>query len=396
MRYSEQALNRLSVMQAIGSRGPISRTELTALLQLSSATITEVTADVVRRGLVRERKESIKRSGRPRIQLEVNPDGGIVVGTSLSEKSGLNVTFVNLASDILFQCVETLPEERSLVDLTANIASGLEAAIASSGLARESISRIAVGLPGLVDRERGILHWMATMEDSPYAVGPYIEDRLKIPVTVESGGIGMARAEYWFGRARKRPNFLLVDVDLTVVATLVSDGLPTAGSHGFNMEFAHIKVDSVVNGRECYCGGRGCLAAYCSFFGILSALNDKAAHEDLFSVPPLANGMGRFHDVVRRAQAGDPAMVAHFDMAGEKLGVAVGNYINACDPGYIFLMSSDKAMLDLMEPAFRAALKAATLPALEQNTEIEIGSVAPSWRELGMAALALEQLFVSS
>ncbi len=169
-----------------------------------------------------------------------------------------------------------------------------------------------------------------------------------------------------------------------------------AGSRGFNMEFGHIKVASAEEGRECYCGGRGCLAAYSSFVGIMSGLDDREAQQDLSSIPPFANGMGHFHDIVQRALAGDAAMMTHFESAGDKLGTAVGNYINACDPGHIFLMSSEKAMLDLMEPSFRTAVKATAISSLELQTKIETGLVAPSWQELGMAALALEQLFVSS
>ena len=56
MRISDQAYNRHKVLKTVRGHGPISRIELTGLTGLSGATITEVTADLLQRGLIREER----------------------------------------------------------------------------------------------------------------------------------------------------------------------------------------------------------------------------------------------------------------------------------------------------------------------------------------------------
>ena len=65
MRISDYELNRLQVLKAIRRSEPVARTDLVKLTGLAGGTITQLTADFVRRGVVIEEKAATGGMGRP-------------------------------------------------------------------------------------------------------------------------------------------------------------------------------------------------------------------------------------------------------------------------------------------------------------------------------------------
>ena len=102
MRINDQTLNRLAVLKAIRQHGPIARSDLPRLTELSAGTITQLTAELLRRGLILERKDSTKRNGRPRTFLEIARNGAVVVGASIEGQGLLTTAFVDLMGNLLF------------------------------------------------------------------------------------------------------------------------------------------------------------------------------------------------------------------------------------------------------------------------------------------------------
>ncbi|MET0180649.1 MAG: winged helix-turn-helix transcriptional regulator, partial [Novosphingobium sp.] len=106
MRINDYTLNRLAVIKAIRRHGPVARSELTGITGLSGGTITQLTRELVRRGLVVEQKQGatdrIGRTGRRRIDLAINATVGLVLGASVGGPSGLTISIVDLAGSNLF------------------------------------------------------------------------------------------------------------------------------------------------------------------------------------------------------------------------------------------------------------------------------------------------------
>ena len=64
-------VNRSAVLRLIGSSAPIARKTIAEQLGLSPATVTQITRDLVRQGLIRVARRAPSRGGRPALLLEL-------------------------------------------------------------------------------------------------------------------------------------------------------------------------------------------------------------------------------------------------------------------------------------------------------------------------------------
>lgn len=398
MRVSDQAYNRLKILKAIRGEGPISRTVLAARTGLSGGTITHVTAALLRRGLIIEQRLQPDRPGRPQVQLQINDRGGVVIGASL-EPAGLIVSFVDLMGKTTFVRKMKLGIFHSIADGTKAMAESLAQAIEESPFEGQHIRRVAISLQAVVDTLSGDIYWWTTFPPGRHPMGSIISKRLGLPVTIEPDWMSLARAEHWFGHAQSIDTFSIFHVDLAVGGAQYVDGFPQVGGNGFNSEIGHTKTDLTPNARPCFCGGAGCLTAYSSIYGMLQAA-DMLGEFSLLALDRLSTefSMGQlrtnFSKLMDKAEGGNRQARALLRVAGEHLGLAVANHINACGPSHVFVLAEEQRILDLLAPSFRTALDRSAFSALVAQTSVELGLATADWRGKGVAALALEQIYL--
>jgi predicted NBD/HSP70 family sugar kinase len=391
MRASDQTLNRLAVLKAIRRHGPVSRSELPGLTGLSGGTITQLTADLVERGLVSERRDAGRRMGRPRVQLEIDASAAVLIGARLGARLGyLTMTFVDLLGKELFASDLPLASAATLREFAGTIAAAIEEAIAASPFEREAITRAGLALPAVVDSARGTVHFMTTFPPEPFPIAGFLSERLGMPVTIENDLSCMARAEHWFGRARELDTFTMISVGYSVDSAEYLDGLPKSGANGLNPEIGHVKLAPAAKGRRCYCGDHGCLNSFSSMYGILE-------QTDLIEVIPpthLGDIDAKFEVLLDRAEAGDHSANAVLDEAADYLGIAVANHLMATDPGNVLIVVRSDRFLDRIRMRFDDAVSRSTLTGMLAATEIEFIVADPEWWQAGTAALALEQTYL--
>src|SRR5258708_9516099 len=76
-------VNRSVVLRPLFLEGPLNRVVLAQLTGLSSASVTNVIGDLLDEELVVEVGTEESDGGRPRVQLRVNPDFGVVIGVDV-------------------------------------------------------------------------------------------------------------------------------------------------------------------------------------------------------------------------------------------------------------------------------------------------------------------------
>jgi Transcriptional regulator/sugar kinase len=86
---------------------------------------------------------------------------------------------------------------------------------------------------------------------------------------VDNDAKALARGEGWVGAAAGRPDFIAMVVSTGVGGGIFLDGRLLDGRAGNAGHIGHVVV--VPGGRECFCGGRGCLEAEASGRAIAAA-----------------------------------------------------------------------------------------------------------------------------
>ncbi len=105
-----------------------------------------------------------------------------------------------------------------------------------------------------------------------------LADLLGIPVWVDNDAKALALGERWLGAAQDSSNYLAMVVSTGVGGGIVLDGRLLDGTDGNAGHIGHVVVEP--DGRECVCGGRGCLEAEASGTAIRTATGRPAAEAD--------------------------------------------------------------------------------------------------------------------
>ena len=175
--------------------------------------------------------------------------------------------------------------------------------------------------------------------------------RLGVPVALTNDANAAAIGEMTYGVARGMKNFIDVTLGNGVGSGIVVNGQVVYGSDGFAGELGHV-IMVRENGRECGCGRKGCLEAYCSATGVARTARELLETTD---EPSLLRDLNPEDitslEVSLAAEKGDALAKRIYEFTGEMLGEACADFAAFSSPeAFIFFGGLTKAGKLLMDP----------------------------------------------
>lgn len=252
-------LNRRIVLETIRQRGPITRAQIARAVGLTVQTVSTITAELEKSGIVAIRSAAPQGRGFPAPRLEVNPNGGFACGVYVTPR-GLEAGLMNLSGEVL----DMRSEEA--VQVSADTAFKRIAAMVAELVADippERVFGVGMAMPGPFDIESMSCVGPTTMEQWR---GVDVYDRLKaavpFPVFVEVDSAAAAHGERLYGIGDQLGSFYYLYLGVGLGGAVIYDGQVMRGAWGNAGEIGHIPL--VPGGDPCPCGNRGCLERYLS------------------------------------------------------------------------------------------------------------------------------------
>lgn len=367
-------LNLSAILALIGDRGPIARVEIARELALSQATVTVLTRELVRDGLVREVAPAPSRGGRPGVLLGLVGEAAHALGVKIAPER-LTFVRVNLEGEPLG--FSGRPFDATAPDAIDQLLDAIED-VTKEELPGSRLLGIGLGVPGIVDARTGVV-------DSPVLgwdrlpVGPRVFDRFGVPVLMDNDVNTLAGAERLYGRGRGIENFLTVTIGRGVGLGIVVAGDVYHGAYGGAGEFGHIRM--VDDGPLCQCGKHGCLEALVSDVALVEA-GQKAGllgtDEGIAELRALAEG----NVPARRL----------FKNAGATLGRAVASLVNVLSPQLVLVGGEGTQAWALLCDSFEVALREDIFQPL-RAVPVEVDPWDDAKWARGAAALVLRATF---
>ena len=183
-----------------------------------------------------------------------------------------------------------------------------------------------------------------------------LSQRLGIPVAMTNDANAAAIGEMAYGVARGMKNFIVITLGTGVGSGIVVNGELVYGSDGFAGELGHVTMVRGEDGRQCGCGRKGCLEAYCSATGVARTAREILAKT---SEPTLLRDIKPEEltslDVSIAAGKGDKVANEIFEFTGKMLGEACADFTAFSSPeAFIFFGGLVKAGDLIMEPIKKA------------------------------------------
>jgi glucokinase len=215
--------------------------------------------------------------------------------------------------------------------------------ISSTGLhlARRNgvkIRSVAVSVPGILDRQAGIVVRSANLPFNEFPLGPELSRQLGgVPVALEHDANCGVVGEAAFGAGRGMTSLVYFTVSTGIGMGTLVDGRLLEGAHGAAGEIGHAPV--MAAGRDCTCGSVGCLEAYASG-GAMANLGRQAFATGQSSVLASLAASERLvtaREVVMAAHLGDRLCAEIVAQAVQLLVVAIRMVIGVLDPDRVLL-----------------------------------------------------------
>lgn len=383
-RQHTKTHNSLLVLRAIYDCGEISRADLARLTGLTRATISDVVADLMRKGLVEEVGSGPATVGRTPILLSIVADARQLIGIDIAN-SELRGALVNLRGEIQHQVILPL-QDRDGDAVLALVYTALDELV---GQAARPLLGIGIGTPGLIDSAGGIVRRAVNLGWHDLPLRDHLQARYSLPVYVANDSHLAALAEYTFGPGNHAEHIVVLKVGRGIGAGIVLNGQLFPGEAGAAGEIGHMVVAE--HGERCRCGNTGCLETVASSRAIV-ARAQALAHADPRS--SLHRFAARPEDITLDTvlcafQAGDPAIEQIALEAGRYLGIAVAQITGILNIRRILIAGRVASFGPILLDGIRQALDTRSLSLIARETELAISELGPDIVILGASALLL-------
>ena len=220
---------------------------------------------------------------------------------------------------------------------------------------------VAVGAPGDVDPEKGILRYNPNLKFTDVKDWP-LADQLEKYTGVRPYLVNDATLAAWgvyeSDLKRQGTNVLIITLGTGVGGGLVLNKELYQGSHGTAGEIGHIKIADTSTGPLCGCGARGCLEAFVGTIGIKRlAMQSTVDHPDSVLAKILqAQPDFKVEQVAQAAAQGCPQALKIWQDVGYYLGIGLANAVLLLDLDTVVLTGGVSGAAPYFMPALRQVL----------------------------------------
>ncbi|MEU1755085.1 ROK family transcriptional regulator [Micromonospora matsumotoense] len=241
-----RALNDRAALELLLERGPLTRARLGELTGLSKVTASQLVERLEERGLVARVGEQAGGRG-PNAQLyAVRPGSAYVVGVDVGAER-----VVAACADITGTVVSQVEQStRDTDDPVGVVHTAVVQAASRAGAQLDSVRRVVLGTPGLVDPTSGDITFAFNLPRWHRGLLAALREDLHTPVVFENDVNLAAVAEAQSGAAQDVADFVLVWVGAGVGLAIMLGGRLHHGSSGAAGEIGYLPVPGVPIPRD--------------------------------------------------------------------------------------------------------------------------------------------------
>lgn len=217
------------------------------------------------------------------------------------------------------------------------------------------IESIGVGMPGTMDKKKGISIYANNLNFDNVNVVEEMGKRINLPCYIENDANCAAIGENVCGVAYGSKNLIYITIGTGVGAGIIINGKVFDGSFGGGGEAGHMVI--VAEGEECTCGRKGCWEAYASASALRREGRIAAAKYPNSKIYDLVDGNIKLIDaktVFDAADLGDEIALEIIDKYIKYLAIGLVNLVNIFQPEAIIIgggvcAQGDKVIKPLIE-----------------------------------------------
>jgi len=397
---TEKERRNVDILELLRKRGPISRPDISKEIGINVVTISNYIDDFIKHNLVYEKELDISEGGRRPVLLDLNPQGGYIVGAGLNLMNMVGL-LVDLKGNIITKTQIARPNKPSVKDITECLLEIIREIFRRSKDYTSNIKGIGVGIAGLVNKKDGSIHWPQKMDhyytyasvDLPLKA--LIEREFNLPTLIENDATSACFGEYWLGMETGVKN--MVYMFSGVGTGLLINGSIYRGNQGYAGE------TSIYNYKEqdqfnCDAGKSCFMKRWEVDLGILEDVKaefakDKEAGQKFFKLTSSTMENVDLKSVFIAARNGDPVVQAALDRAARRLGIKVASLVNLLNPEMVIIGGGLEEAGDMFLNKVTATVKEWAFREVTEDLKVVYSQLRENAVALGASSLVMQRLF---
>ena len=251
----KKSMNKVNISKFILYQGETNKLEITTGLGISMPTVLQNVKELMNDNIVAEIGSYQSTGGRKAKALSIIGATRYSVGVDITREH-ISLVLLNLKGELIKTNRIRKGFENNL-DYNEFIKQELNVFIKAAEVDTEKILGVGIALPGIIDQENEILMKSHILQLSNFSL-KNISQTIPYKVRYENDANSAARAELNFVDR----NAVYLSLSNTVGGAVYFNNSIYKGDNYRSAEFGHMVI--VPGGKQCYCGKKGCIDAYCS------------------------------------------------------------------------------------------------------------------------------------
>ncbi|MBI3990675.1 MAG: ROK family transcriptional regulator, partial [Candidatus Omnitrophica bacterium] len=341
---TEKERRNIDILEILRRRGPLTRPDISKELGINVVTISNYIDDFIRQKLILEKELDVSEGGRRPGLLELNPQGGYIIGVGLNLLNMVGL-LVDLKGNIITKTQIVRPKP-SVKEITECLLEIIREILRRSKEYTSDIKGVGIGVAGLINKKTGSIHWPQKMDhyytyasvDIPLL--DLIEREFNLPALVENDATCACFGEYWLNLKGQFKNIIYMFSG--VGCGIIVNGDIYTGTHGYAGEVSiyNYKEQDLLN---CALVDDGCfLKRWEADLGVIDNVKsmlakDKDAAEKFFKFTSSNLNNIDLKSVFIAGKAGDPVAALALDKAAKRLGIRIAYLVNFLNPEVVVI-----------------------------------------------------------
>ena len=250
--------NRLRIYNRPREAGPFSCLDISMDLGLSLPTVGKTIADLEEAGLVRSSEEKNNTGGRSSKIYEAVADYRVAIGVNITNRH-ISAVAIDLQGTIIahtrFRQTFTRCEE-----YYKKIGDAVRTVTEEAGLEKEQVLGVGLVIPALLTKDGESTYYNRVLRLDADVTCEEFSAHIPYPTRFFHDASSAAYAESWYNH--DETDFFYMMISDSICGAPILDAHPYRGVNFRSGEIGHVQL--MRGGRQCYCGKRGCLDAYCN------------------------------------------------------------------------------------------------------------------------------------
>ena len=366
----------------------LSVVDLSNIIGKSVPHVTKVLLELMMEGLIEEVGFASSSGGRKPKVYALKAATMYIVAIAMDQHY-MKINIVDLLNNPVLPVesheLKLLNNDRALPELVDIVNKAIE----KSGIGREKILGVGIGIPGFTNTRLGI-NYSYLKPPGDESICDYLERELGVQVKIDNDASLIALSELKYGLARGKVEVMVINIGWGIGLGMIINGILFRGFTGHAGELSHIPISE--SDTLCECGKKGCLETEATLRVITErAIKDiKEGNVSGLKYEPQLEQMSEV--IMVAANKGDQYSIELLSDMGYKIGKAIAILIHIVNPELIVLSGRGADVGKILLAPIQQALNKYCIPRLSEYTNVKVSALGGKAELIGAAALVMENI----